>query len=1097
MKKINWSILFFILLAVSLSISLSYLGFNQKVGKSDKKTETTKETAKMTIAIVNEDQGSTFNDKQINFGENFVKSIEKDTSHEWFIVSRGVAESGLKRDIYNMEIIIPNDFSKKALSLTSKNPEKITVNYKINDVGNEDLKTEAEKTASTILEDMNKRVIDVYFASILTNLQEAQDNIKSVVEKEREYNNNYQTQVNAPISSYTKEFKTVQDYSGTSKDNFKSFQTMLTEYQKTLGEGKVATSNYDKELQSVAKLQVQNLPASTLFTKNLDTFNNYLSADSIMKETASLTEANEYLHTEFQVLSNNNSLLTQTKALQTYITNTNSKITELDNQLLAILNSNLKEAVSSDLKRILQGTGETTKSYYLKELTEEDINGGFKNKLASLIQKIPTFEKAELEDLGLNNSKYVNIIQLSKCFYNNNSRLFPDDFYPGSNATDIPVNDLLDRMKTTWKTGKEVKSKWVTIPKSDLPTTFHLTIENNFNLSKIKVVNEEKEEFNLSDVVDDGKKFKIEPQDKDVKIQIVATASLTNEDASVPLFGSLNWGAMYQQQEQVKIDADDEKSETEENSQAEDQSDQPADDESGEESTNEDTDNNDQSSDTTDEVEPIITEKPVVAISVDTPNFVENSKEVSTAYLKTIRYYEQLSVLYQLYYGLNPADEEAFPNLEDTSKNLDDIATSNSYAYIFNNVDVMNKLVSLSSDNFVQDYANRMQNFENRLKAYQSLMVDVDNKSTDLSSRLTKAVSEANSQNENLTKVLTELEEWRKKSLALVADNSTVTENADKEKEAVMQLNTDFTDLLARSESLAEGASSNSDSAEGVYKTFDAIDKKANSIQASGKKLINEAAGLSAKLSKKLKDDQTFQKNFSNVMDNSRVGERQNENLYDFLSRPVQKVNAGTIVAGDKVTPYYTVIIFILAALFTSYVIAYQEKRRAQQDVFLSEVSITLRNLPITFMTVGIAIAEGLTIGLITGKLFQIEKIGIFLWLGISVLIMLTLVTVFTYLLRQLQMFGMFVVLITISCYLFLTDAVGMNVDNASIFARIKAISPLQQVEQLLIYVFNGEADFAKIIYMMVGITAIFTTLNLFVFRKGQQREERIELDEV
>lgn len=1106
MKKINWRILLFILLAVLLAIGVSYLGFNQKVTKKDTPEHKQKNVHKMTIALVNEDQGSNFNGKNLNFGEKFVKSIEKDTEHEWFVVSRGVGESGLKRNIYNMEIVIPNDFSKKAISLTSKDPEKITVNYKVNDVGNNDLKIEAEKTASGILEDMNKRVIDVYFASILTNLQEAQDNIKEVVAKEKEYNNHFQNNVNAPISNYTKQFKTVQDYTGTSKESFKGFQELLTGYQKTLQEGSKANSVYNDQLQSAADLQVKNMPSSDLLTKSLDTFDHSLSADSIINETAALKQANQYLYTEFQIIGSNNSLLSQTQSLQNYIKDTNGRITALDKELLATLDSDLNKAVSEDLKRILQGEGAEPQQYHLNELTKGDINEGFKKKMASLIQRLPTFKPEDLQDLGLNESKYENIILLSKRFYNENHSMFPDDFYP--NASQLPLQEAIDKVAAEWRSGKEVKSSRTTIPASEYETTFYLTLADGFQFDQITLVDDnndpiavsEPESYDYGSARTNGLKFTLPAHSEPIKVAIKANVHLQGEDSKAPLLGALDWNVMYQQKAEVQQpepdpDPDPDPSTPENEKQTDDQKndnpdnngeEQPAPDENGEEG------------DTPDPTPPapIVAEIPAVPIDTEAIPFA-STQVIGKAFYKTLRDYEQLNVLYQLYYGLNPADNSTLPDLNDYHWRLDEVAKSSSYDYIFNNEDVIDKLIYVSSDKITKEYAARVQAFENRIKDYQSAMLDADNRSADLTPRLKQAVNEAGAQNDNLAKMLAELEAWREKSMELVDHNATVVKHSGEEKQAVMELGTNFSDLLMRSESLAEGAKGSMDSADGVYKTFDAIDKEAKAIQSSGKALIGEAAGLNKKLGEKLQSDQTFQKNFSNVMSNSRVGERQNEKLYDFLSNPVKKVNAGTILAGDKTTPYYTVVIFIIIALFTSYVIAYQEKQRLGQDIFLAEISLAMRNLPITFMAVGIAIAEGLTVGLITGKLFHIEEIGIFLWLGISILIMLTLVTVFTYLLRQLQMLGMFIILAVISSYLFLTDAVGMKVDPESIFAKIRNLSPLQYVEKLLGDVFGAQPNFTVLIYALIGVTAVFTTLNLFVWRKGIKQETEVLDDDL
>ncbi len=83
---------------------------------------------------------------KIAFGDQFVKNVNKNTKQEWYVVSRGVAESGLKNNNYNMMIVIPNDFSRKAVAIDSELPEKLTLNYKVNATGNKDLKAEAENT---------------------------------------------------------------------------------------------------------------------------------------------------------------------------------------------------------------------------------------------------------------------------------------------------------------------------------------------------------------------------------------------------------------------------------------------------------------------------------------------------------------------------------------------------------------------------------------------------------------------------------------------------------------------------------------------------------------------------------------------------------------------------------------------------------------------------------------------------------------------------------------------------------------------------------------------------------------------------------------
>lgn len=93
------------------------------------------------------------------------------------------------------------------------------------------------------MEDFNSRIIDVYFASILTTLQEAQDNIGTLVKEEKKYDAIYNKDVNNPLSSYTKQFKTVQDYTGTSKESFQGFQDIMKEFEESLNLSQKKTKN--------------------------------------------------------------------------------------------------------------------------------------------------------------------------------------------------------------------------------------------------------------------------------------------------------------------------------------------------------------------------------------------------------------------------------------------------------------------------------------------------------------------------------------------------------------------------------------------------------------------------------------------------------------------------------------------------------------------------------------------------------------------------------------------------------------------------------------------------------------------------------------
>ncbi|WP_084797832.1 type VII secretion protein EsaA [Neobacillus mesonae] len=272
MKRFKQGLLLFFVLVIALSSGISYLALNKAA-----KTNDEKKNQKMTIALVNQDQGSVLNGKTYDFGNEFIKNIEKDDQHNWYVISRGVAENGLARNAYNMMIVIPDDFSKKALSLNSKDPEKVVLNYKVNTSGNSTMKVEADKTASTILGNFNRKIIDVYFASVIGNLHDAQDQIGSIIKQEQIYTNVYNSSIHQPLSGYTSQFGTVQENANLSMESFQGLQEILKGFENSLGEGVKTGSTYQTNFLDFKKMQDTNRLLVNGFSDQLRLFDNGLN----------------------------------------------------------------------------------------------------------------------------------------------------------------------------------------------------------------------------------------------------------------------------------------------------------------------------------------------------------------------------------------------------------------------------------------------------------------------------------------------------------------------------------------------------------------------------------------------------------------------------------------------------------------------------------------------------------------------------------------------------------------------------------------------------------------------------------------------------
>lgn len=150
MKRNNFRILWYII-AVALFL-VAIAGLNLKLqgdhAKENKTTQSATNT-KLNIALVNEDQNVSNGKESYNLGASYIKSIERDNSQNWSVVSRGTAQNGLNKGDYQLMVIIPNNFSQKLLDVNKANAEQTTISYKVNAKGNLALEkkgTEKEKS---------------------------------------------------------------------------------------------------------------------------------------------------------------------------------------------------------------------------------------------------------------------------------------------------------------------------------------------------------------------------------------------------------------------------------------------------------------------------------------------------------------------------------------------------------------------------------------------------------------------------------------------------------------------------------------------------------------------------------------------------------------------------------------------------------------------------------------------------------------------------------------------------------------------------------------------------------------------------------------
>ena len=185
---------------------------------------------KLNVAIVNEDKPVYVDTKEYNLGASYVKNIERDNSQNWFVVPRGAADTGLESGKYQLVLTIPSDFSEKVLDINKINVDKTTINYKVNAQGNLQVENDANKLAKDIVADLNGQLVDMYMASILSNLYTAQKNVQASSQIQATNIGNYRTNLYGTAINSKNIFPTLYSMSSSSVDANGVLKTGLESY---------------------------------------------------------------------------------------------------------------------------------------------------------------------------------------------------------------------------------------------------------------------------------------------------------------------------------------------------------------------------------------------------------------------------------------------------------------------------------------------------------------------------------------------------------------------------------------------------------------------------------------------------------------------------------------------------------------------------------------------------------------------------------------------------------------------------------------------------------------------------------------------------
>ena len=1072
-KKVLFS-LGMLLLFVTMIVSFFAIVKPTPISRTN--SDSSVQQAPIKVAIVNEDTGKVYNGQPINIANTLVNSFIAKNNYKVEVVSRSIAESGLKNETYQLMIVLPSKFSEEALAIESTSPVQAKFQYQIQSSDQLTVK-QAEQAVVAFKELFNKDLINIYFTSIIGNLKTAQGQVADVVTNEHESLTSFNNKLVDPLAQYGQQFNglgsspnnLLSSYSSFNKtllntnDAFKSIDSVNKTYEGTingidkqqkkwntsLDDREKSLANYDNKFSKLSvKEQLNQLSAiNTQVTEKL-------SEPAIWKETTDTASSyNQDIAKLLESLKNNNK--------------------EIDNTL-SNYDTKIREAVESSLAKnpsVVDGANKTLGSYI------KSLNTSMQNQITS---KWPSvyYDDATINNLSLSDADKQHLKNIS-AFIRWYSKKIGKDL-PTLQSTTLE-NEEFSQLKNDIKS-KSTTKRDLTLPSFEGKISkLTLTVPSGYYLKESN--------YGFSDL--GGGSYQVSfPGEVSPGMTISYTLGIKNENDLNVLSPVL---VKYQLDttEDVKVIKEDapyvEKDKIE-NETVHAAPVSPATSVASGSST----------PDVQKPTEIITITKTITTTKINQTekkvlnrhyemqdiisNWEYNPTKLTQAVYKDVEAYLQLSGLVTAYYGLDLS--------KNTYTDTTFVPAEGSLAALANNDDLKTIVTNLIKATTVEALKSDLKISDKKLTDIQSRLANAE--------KLTSNIEQLRTTTNDLITQLRQLIEQTKLVDTTIKGKPSfvATEKVDNTSmvNVSMDMNRDLGTLISASKTLMDNTKANQAVSETIQATMTQLTNDVNTLEKDGKSLSARVSELKNIMSSEYGSNEEFLKNFSTVLSNTRTGNTKNDAVYEYLSNPVDASKIGNVVSAATNRPSQTnrqdersgllvILISYLVSLVVAYLFQHADKEELQRLISLKD-RLSWRNSsgPMFFLSV-ISVAVGSIIAIVSGvKLaFSVGQLSWFVMLLVLVSLMMTYSL--NILLDKLKSLGF---LISISLLLLYIISATQLFDEYYVNPApiLTTLSPLTYLEGVVRSFINQQNGVVQSVMVIVVLTIALGLVNIFLYRQ-------------
>lgn len=141
------------------------------------------------VAVVNQDQSASFQDKTLTIGDDMVDNMKESKSLDFHFVSETDAEKGLEEGDYYMVITLPEDLSEKASSLLTDQPEPLTISYQTSKGHSFVASKMGESAMEKLKESVSETITETYTSAVFDSMGEIQNGMVKAADGSQQLTN--------------------------------------------------------------------------------------------------------------------------------------------------------------------------------------------------------------------------------------------------------------------------------------------------------------------------------------------------------------------------------------------------------------------------------------------------------------------------------------------------------------------------------------------------------------------------------------------------------------------------------------------------------------------------------------------------------------------------------------------------------------------------------------------------------------------------------------------------------------------------------------------------------------------------------------------